>query len=80
MEFIAFEEMVGERDPREQMSMSYIKREQDEKKICVYFGRSPAKFTKEDLKLAMDFMKRLGDIKSGIIVLQGETSVVNFLF
>ena len=79
MEFTDFEEKFKDKEPREAMSSAYMKRENLEQKIYVFYVPKTDKFTKEDLKSRIEIMKTQ-TISNAIIILQGETSVVRLLF
>jgi len=77
---MAFEELCRDREAREVISMVFMKKEHEDKRILIYFARAPTKFTKDDLKFALDNMKKQNPpVTDGIIILQGETSPVSFL-
>jgi len=74
MRFEEFEERFKDKDARQGMSMPYMKRENEQQKVYVFFSQTTAKFGKEDLKLKLNQMTDTG-ATSGIIILQGESNV-----
>jgi len=76
MRFEEFEEKFREREARNELSMPYLKKdEQEDQKLYVFFSTTTNKFTKEDLKNKLGLMKNTNS-KMGLIILQGDSSVV----